>query len=80
MTSPSIRIFATLLAVHRTLQRSGTLAISQCIKIFIRCKAVANRIQNRGLTHSIHADQICNFLKRQGAIHKVMPIDQANSA
>lgn len=58
---------------------SGTLAISQCIEILIRCKAVTDCIEDRGLTHSVHADQICDPLKCQGIIHKVMPIDQANS-
>ena len=78
VTPASICILTTLLTMHRTLQCSGTLAISQCIEILIRCKAVADRVENRGLAHSIYADQIRDPLKCQGIIHKVMPIDQAN--
>ena len=72
----AVSILTALLGVDGALQGAAALFIAQGIEIAVGGQAVADGIQNGGLTHRVDTDHISQTGTIEGDIFKVVPVDK----
>ena len=76
MAGAAVSVFPALLSVDRALQGAAAFFIAQGIEVAVGGQAVADGIQNGGLTHGVHADHIGQAGAVKGDVFKVVPVDE----